>query len=55
MKLGAAVGSRYIVENGLKAGDFTVTHGNETLPPGAAVRVLRDAAPRMNAERNETR
>tara|TARA_R110000868_G_scaffold11116_8_gene54473 strand:- start:6046 stop:7470 length:1425 start_codon:yes stop_codon:yes gene_type:complete len=55
VKLGAAVGSRYIVENGLKAGDFTVTHGNETLPPGAAVRVLRDAAPRMNAERNETR
>ena len=38
--LSAAVGNRYIVEKGLKAGDLVVTHGNETLPPGAAVHIL---------------
>lgn len=52
--LGAAVGNRYVVINGLKAGDQVVTHGNETLPPGADVRVLTGAAPRANAERSQT-
>ena len=52
--LGVAVGNRYIVEDGLKAGDIVVTHGNETLPPGAAVRVLSGTAPRANAEQNQT-
>ncbi|CAN0415617.1 unnamed protein product, partial [Discosporangium mesarthrocarpum] len=46
--LGVAVGNRYIVEKGLKAGDQVVTHGNETLPPGAAVRILSGPAPRAN-------
>ena len=52
--LGAAVGNRYIVENGLSAGDVVVTHGNETLPPGAAVRVLSGPAPNANAEKTQT-
>jgi RND family efflux transporter MFP subunit len=52
--LGAAVGNRYIVKNGLNAGDQVVTHGNETLPPGADVRVLTGPAPRANAERSGT-
>jgi|GEM_PF-215826 len=52
--LGAAVGNRYIVETGLSAGDVVVTHGNETLPPGAAVRVLSGAAPNANAEKTPT-
>jgi len=52
--LGAAVGNRYIVEKGLSAGDIVVTHGNETLPPGAAVRVLSGAAPNANAEKTQT-
>jgi hypothetical protein len=49
-----AVGNRYIVEKGLKAGDQVVTHGNETLPPGAAVRVLSGASPSANAEQTKT-
>lgn len=44
VQIGPAVGSRYIVTKGLKAGDTVVTHGNETLPPGAAVRILNRAA-----------
>lgn len=44
VQLGPAVGSRYIVTKGLKAGDMVVTHGNETLPPGAAVRILNTAS-----------
>ena len=52
--LGVAVGNRYIVENGLSAGDVVVTHGNETLPPGAAVRVLSGPAPNANAEKTQT-
>ena len=52
--LGVAVGNRYIVEKGLKARDQVVTHGNETLPPGAAVRVLSGASPSANAEQTKT-
>jgi len=52
--LGVAVGNRYIVEKGLKAGDQVVTHGNETLPPGAAVRILSGASPSANAEQTKT-
>ena len=52
--LGVAVGNRYIVEKGLKAGDQVVTHGNETLPPGATVRILSGASPSANAEQTKT-
>ncbi len=52
--VGVAVGNRYIVEDGLKAGDIVVTHGNETLAPGADVRILGGAAPRANAEQTQT-
>ena len=52
--LGVAVGNRYIVEKGLKAGDQVVTHGNETLPPGAAVRILSGASPSAKAEQTKT-
>jgi RND family efflux transporter MFP subunit len=52
--IGAAVGNRYVVMKGLKAGDQVVTHGNETLPPGAPVRVLTDPSPRVNAGSNKT-
>ena len=54
VSLGVAVGNRYIVEKGLKAGDQVVTHGNETLPPGAAVRILSGASPSANAEQTKT-
>lgn len=46
--LGVAVGNRYIVKKGLKAGDQVVTHGNETLPPGAVVRILTGGSPPAN-------
>lgn len=52
--LGVAVGNRYIVEKGLKAGDVVVTHGNETLPPGAAIRILTGGSPRANGEQAQT-
>lgn len=52
--LGVAVGNRYIVTKGLKAGDQVVTHGNETLPPGAAIRILGDGSPRANAKQTQT-
>ena len=52
--LGVAVGNRYIVEKGLKAGDVVVTHGNETLPPGAAIRILTGGSPRANGEPTQT-
>ncbi|MFT5488118.1 MAG: RND family efflux transporter MFP subunit [Paracoccaceae bacterium] len=52
--LGVAVGNRYIVEKGLKAGDVVVTHGNETLPPGAQVRILTGGSPRANGEKTQT-
>ena len=45
IKLGEAVGSRFVVLDGLKAGDEVVTHGNETLPPGTDVTVLTGPAP----------
>lgn len=54
VKLGAAVGNRYIVEKGLKAGDQVVTHGNETLPPGVAVRILTGGPPRANGPQTKT-
>ncbi len=38
--LGDAVGNRYVVLSGLKAGDRVITYGNEGLPPGAVVRVI---------------
>lgn len=52
--LGVAVGSRYIVKKGLKAGDQVVTHGNETLPPGAAVRILSGGSPPANGVQPKT-
>lgn len=52
--LGAAVGNRYVVLKGLKPGDRVVTHGNETLPPGAPVRILDSAAPRVDAKSSNT-
>jgi RND family efflux transporter MFP subunit len=52
--IGAAVGNRYVVTKGLNAGDQVVTHGNETLPPGAPVRVLTGPAPRANSETKKT-
>ena len=53
--IGIAVGNRYIVHKGLKAGDQVVTHGNETLPPGAAVRVLSGPAPRSQGGPSQTK
>ena len=50
VKLGDAVANRYIVLAGLKQDDVVVTHGNETLPPGAVVRILSGPAP--NAKRS---
>lgn len=38
VKLGEAVGTRFIVLNGLKSGDMVVVRGNERLQPGQAVR-----------------
>jgi RND family efflux transporter MFP subunit len=52
--IGSAVGNRYVVQKGLKAGDRVVTHGNETLPPGAAIRILSDTAPRVETTRSKT-
>ncbi|MGB0631347.1 MAG: efflux RND transporter periplasmic adaptor subunit, partial [Alphaproteobacteria bacterium] len=54
VQVGPAVGNRFVVVEGLKAGDQVVTHGNETLPPGTAVRVLTSASPSVNIERGET-
>tara|TARA_B100000686_G_scaffold354033_1_gene462266 strand:+ start:1099 stop:2472 length:1374 start_codon:yes stop_codon:yes gene_type:complete len=45
IKIGAAVGNRFVLLKGLKVGDNVVTHGNETLPPGAAVHVLANPSP----------
>ena len=45
IKIGEAVGQRYVVHTGLKLGDKVVTHGNETLPPGATVRILTSPPP----------
>ena len=42
VELGEAVGSRYVVLSGLRPGDQVVTHGNEALPPGSNIRILRD-------------
>ncbi|MEC8726475.1 MAG: efflux RND transporter periplasmic adaptor subunit [Pseudomonadota bacterium] len=55
VKLGPAVGNRFVVEKGLKSGDKVVTHGNETLPPGTAVKILTSVSPSANAERGITR
>lgn len=52
--LGAAVGNRYIVTKGLKAGDQVVTHGNETLPPGASIRILSGGSPGANGKQTQT-
>lgn len=54
VKTGDAVGGRYVVISGLKAGDRVVTHGNETLPPGTAVRILTDVVPRAAAKQDKT-
>lgn len=45
VELGPAVGGRFVVLKGLKTGDQVVTHGNETLPPGTKVNVLKGPAP----------
>ena len=45
VKIGEAVGHRYVVRAGLKQGDKVVTHGNETLPPGAVVKILTSPSP----------
>jgi RND family efflux transporter MFP subunit len=52
--LGDAVGSRYVVMNGLKVGDQVVTHGNETLAPGSPVKILKSSAPRADARSGRT-
>ncbi len=40
IRLGDAIGNRFIVLSGLKAGDKVITYGNEALPPGADVSVI---------------
>ncbi len=40
IRLGDAIGNRFIVLSGLKAGDKVITYGNEALPPGADVNVI---------------
>ena len=40
VRLGAAIGNRFIVLSGLQAGDKVITYGNEALPPGADVHVI---------------
>lgn len=42
VSLGEAAGDRYVVLAGVGAGDRVITHGNEGLPPGSAVRVVAD-------------
>ncbi len=54
VQIGPAVGNRFVVVEGLNEGDQVVTHGNETLPPGTAVRVLTSASPKVNLERGKT-
>ena len=49
--LGDAVGNRFVVVSGLSTGDTVVTHGNETLPPGSAIRLYDDAPPTGGAPR----
>ncbi len=38
MRLGEAVGTRFIVLGGLLPGDMVVVRGNERLQPGQAIR-----------------
>ena len=44
VSLGEALGNRFQVLNGLKAGEKTVIRGNERLRPGQAVRPKRVSA-----------
>lgn len=58
VELGEAVGNRFIVISGLAPGDTVITHGNETLPPGTAIRLFEDAprsgdAPKPQTSRGE--
>ena len=55
VEIGPAVGNRFVVTKGLKAGDQVVTHGNETLgAPGTPVRILSSKSPSANIERDKT-
>ncbi|HCH56792.1 MAG TPA: hypothetical protein DEV64_06850 [Rhodospirillaceae bacterium] len=55
VEIGPAVGNRFVVTKGLKAGDQVVTHGNETLgAPGTPVRILSSKSPSANIERRKT-
>ena len=55
IEIGPAVGNRFVVTKGLKAGDQVVTHGNETLgAPGTPVRILTSKSPGANIERGTT-
>ena len=55
VEIGPAVGNRFVVKKGLKAGDQVVTHGNETLgAPGTPVRILSSKSPSANIERRKT-
>ena len=55
VEIGPAVGNRFVVKKGLKAGDQVVTHGNETLgAPGTPVRILSSKSPSANIERGKT-
>ncbi|MEE2720374.1 MAG: efflux RND transporter periplasmic adaptor subunit, partial [Pseudomonadota bacterium] len=52
VRIGVAVGSRFVVLRGLKPGDQVVTHGNETLPPGAEIRILTGVPPQPRQQTN---
>ncbi len=49
--LGDAVGNRFVVKSGLKAGDLVVVRGNERLRPGQ--KVLFEAAPKNDGAKQD--
>ena len=44
VRLGKAIGERFIVEDGLQTGDLVVVRGNERLRPGQGVRLINPEA-----------
>lgn len=49
VKLGQAIGQRFVIDSGLVEGDIVVIRGNERLQPGEMIRDSKTAAPKDNA------
>ena len=49
VKLGQAIGQRFVIDSGLVEGDIVVIRGNERLQPGEMIRDSKTAAPKGNA------